>query len=1192
MSALPNLLFLRPIEITLGDLPDLRFRLCFDMAGHPSSRKTKNFQCLLTVPHFLILAIVLIFVDAFLFQLQFFLLGDFADDYRNVRMGTVFLIFDTLVAVNGLREYLSPVPSSRVLSGRWCLWISDDEWQKLMVIFVAHFPKNFVRHGFLKTLGTISSPCVPHGGRGIVCDLFVSAHGEFLRKRGCVGVPRMAPLVSTSFVLGLVACQVSYRVGPSSDLDTGSYTRAREVMIFCTIKSKPLALPWGRTPRLDSGVRVSIHCQKQGMNVEALQTKYPIIDWKIYTEGARKYWKIIRVGNHTKRLYDTCGVHHVSTKDEMGIYMLVEKEYPLSRGVLTQMLVAKLLVEQDNEMSRELLRKIFMQESLSELVSLNQSTFVPGRHISDNILLTQELMHNYYLDRGHARCAFKVDIKKAYDKVDWNFLNDILIGFGFHPRMIGWIMECVTSTSFSLSINGCLHGYFKGKRGLPQGDSMSPYLFTLIMEVFTLMLNRRVRQSASFTFHRYCSQLNIINICFADNLFLFAHGDVDSARVIMDALEEFKNVSGLTPNLPKSTAYFCNVLNYVKIGILNILPFEEGGLLIGRINLFLLRNRKPLSEDILGATTQRDTGSYYPKRYWELLPKEILGAITQRDTGSYYPKRDWDVLWENGVTKGNKEVTMQYLELKGGDRGACKLLGDVIEMLGCLLEGASCTQRKVSIVPFVFSIPFVLIVVVVIVGVVIIVAIIGVVVVVNGVSSILKLSFVIIGFLRRIMFYYLLHQPLGYGNGFLQSLSQVVKFVFHFLDFSSRAILIGQEPFQFGPGDPVGLFNPNRLGVCIPPGQGVIGSSGTGSLPSGRIDLTGDEDSTDEDRDTRMGDSTGGGLATKGDKEVTMQYLELKGGDKSACKLLGDVIEVLGCLLEVLEAADGFSWCSLNNVDGDFSVAKVWKHLKQFTCISNIPSDLNSIMDFITPLAKMRLFKKRTHDQLIEIIKNSVWLKLLTCSFKKTSNVLWLYVLEVPLKVVCPIQRDFFVALCTLKWFFPIGEIMRSKQPRAINDPRTIACFSSIRWYQSLVALDLGSTRRCKVEHDWVVDTAGFCLEKILATSGLKQYYVYAARVSSSYLILLLDVGIKAISNRSVTLKASQKAMGGRSNLNSAVNTARLLLVVNTARDYMVYAASSIRYQMTRTWFGSWIEQDASFKGKLTDCFRFWFIYS
>ncbi|GJX63995.1 hypothetical protein Tco_0298338 [Tanacetum coccineum] len=63
----------------------------------------------------------------------------------------------------------------------------------------------------------------------------------------------------------------------------------------------------------------------------------------------------------TWRLYDSCGVHHVSTKKGIDIYMLVEMEYLLSRGTLTLMLVAKLLVEQDNEMSRELLRKIFMQ---------------------------------------------------------------------------------------------------------------------------------------------------------------------------------------------------------------------------------------------------------------------------------------------------------------------------------------------------------------------------------------------------------------------------------------------------------------------------------------------------------------------------------------------------------------------------------------------------------------------------------------------------------------------------------------------------------------------------------------------------------------------------------------------------------------------------------------------------------------
>ncbi|GJV63641.1 hypothetical protein Tco_1474469 [Tanacetum coccineum] len=184
-----------------------------------------------------------------------------------------------------------------------------------------------------------------------------------------------------------------------------------------------------------------------------------------------------------------------------------------------------------------------IKESLKLLVSPYQSAFVPGRSIADNILLTQELMHNYHLDRGPSRCAFKVDIQKAYDTVDWEFLKEVLVGFGFHARMIGWIIECVTTTSFLISINGSHHGFFKGKRWLRQGDPLSPYLFTLVMEILTLLLQRRVRESMVFKTHRYCGKLELINLCFADDLFLFTHGDVDSAIMIKDALEEFKNVS-------------------------------------------------------------------------------------------------------------------------------------------------------------------------------------------------------------------------------------------------------------------------------------------------------------------------------------------------------------------------------------------------------------------------------------------------------------------------------------------------------------------------------------------------------------------------------------------------------------------------------------------------------------------------
>ncbi|GJR19030.1 putative reverse transcriptase domain, reverse transcriptase zinc-binding domain protein [Tanacetum coccineum] len=229
--------------------------------------------------------------------------------------------------------------------------------------------------------------------------------------------------------------------------------------------------------------------------------------------------------------------------------------------------------------------------SLKDLISLNQSAFVPGRSISDNILLTQELMHNYHLDRGVPRCAFKVDFQKAYDTVDWGFLKEALRGFSFHERMILWIMKCVTTTSFSISINGSLHGHFKGIRGLRQGDPLSPYLFTIVMEVLTLMLKRRVREGDGFTFNRYYSKIEVINLCFADDLFLFAHGDVQSTKIIMESLDDFKLVSGLMPSLPKSTAYFCNVLNHVKLAILQVMPFKEGSLPVKYLGVSLVPSR-------------------------------------------------------------------------------------------------------------------------------------------------------------------------------------------------------------------------------------------------------------------------------------------------------------------------------------------------------------------------------------------------------------------------------------------------------------------------------------------------------------------------------------------------------------------------------------------------------------------------
>nr|GEV18255.1 retrovirus-related Pol polyprotein from transposon TNT 1-94 [Tanacetum cinerariifolium] len=100
-----------------------------------------------------------------------------------------------------------------------------------------------------------------------------------------------------------------------------------------------------------------------------------------------------------------------------------------------------------------------------------------------------------------------------------------------------------------------------------------------------------VRNSDSFRYHKHCEDLNIINVCFADDLLTFSRGDVDSAQVIIDSLDEFKRVSGLVPSIPKSTTFFCNVLNHVKLDILNIMPFAEGELTVKYLGVPLLSSR-------------------------------------------------------------------------------------------------------------------------------------------------------------------------------------------------------------------------------------------------------------------------------------------------------------------------------------------------------------------------------------------------------------------------------------------------------------------------------------------------------------------------------------------------------------------------------------------------------------------------
>ncbi|GJR49138.1 RNA-directed DNA polymerase, eukaryota, reverse transcriptase zinc-binding domain protein [Tanacetum coccineum] len=194
-----------------------------------------------------------------------------------------------------------------------------------------------------------------------------------------------------------------------------------------------------------------------------------------------------------------------------------------------------------------------IKSGFEKVVSINQSAFIPGRSIQDNILLTREMLKGYNRKNGPQRCALKIDLQKAYDTVSWPFLEKCLKQFGFHEKMVKWIMTCVTSTTFSLWINGQAYGYFIGARGLRQGDPISLYLFTIVMEVLNLIMIKNIEEDGQFKYHAGCKELKITHLCFVDDLMVFCHGDAHSLSIVKKSLNEFSRYSGLLPNLKKST---------------------------------------------------------------------------------------------------------------------------------------------------------------------------------------------------------------------------------------------------------------------------------------------------------------------------------------------------------------------------------------------------------------------------------------------------------------------------------------------------------------------------------------------------------------------------------------------------------------------------------------------------------------
>lgn len=203
---------------------------------------------------------------------------------------------------------------------------------------------------------------------------------------------------------------------------------------------------------------------------------------------------------------------------------------------------------------------------LPGLISENQSTFVPGRNIQDNVLIAFEIIHHMNKKkRGRdGEVALKLDISKAYDRVDWAYLRARMQGMGFCNKWIGWVMMCVTTVSYDFCFNGSSIGPITPSRGLRQGDPLSPYLFLFCVEGLSSSLSTA---AAEGSIHGSQISLNapaVTHLLFADDSFLFFRADTTETTAVKEVLVEYERLSGQSVNFQKSGVFYSAIVSQSK----------------------------------------------------------------------------------------------------------------------------------------------------------------------------------------------------------------------------------------------------------------------------------------------------------------------------------------------------------------------------------------------------------------------------------------------------------------------------------------------------------------------------------------------------------------------------------------------------------------------------------------------------
>ena len=150
----------------------------------------------------------------------------------------------------------------------------------------------------------------------------------------------------------------------------------------------------------------------------------------------------------------------------------------------------------------------------------------------------------------------KTDVSKAYDRIEWQFLEEVMRKKSFCEKWIMLIMKCVTSVSFSVMVNGSSYGHMNGTRGLCQGDPLSPTLFILCADVLSSLIQQAEQNNEIQPVRLSIGGPSISHLLFADDSLFFLKADQTNSSRLLQIFKDYENISGQMINLEKSSTTF------------------------------------------------------------------------------------------------------------------------------------------------------------------------------------------------------------------------------------------------------------------------------------------------------------------------------------------------------------------------------------------------------------------------------------------------------------------------------------------------------------------------------------------------------------------------------------------------------------------------------------------------------------